>query len=328
MKLISKIADKLFIKQWNIGLAKVNIKDFISHGHNNIDYKWLPVKSPTRFFADPFIFRDHAGKINVVYEDYCYNDQYGKLSVSVLDDEFSPVLTKEILDTKSHLSYPNVFIHDGKTYIIPEASKGMNLYSYEYDFTRNCLINRKIIIENQPLLDSTILFHDNKYWLFATHRGPESNNKLYIYHANDWNGPYTPHQANPVKNTLNGSRPAGNFIHTGGEIYRPTQNCSKYYGKSITLNKITLLNELEFSEEPVFELNPPKNTNFNYAIHTINFSDDVIVIDGLRRLFKPMEQIRIFFRKKMKMTKLVYPLVNLYTTNEYFIPQISMMMEC
>ena len=117
--MISKIADKLFIKQWNIGLAKVNKKDFINNGHKGINCKWLPVISPTRFFADPFIFRDPAGKINVVYEDYCYHDQYGKLSVSVLDDEFSPVLTKEILDTKSHLSYPNVFIHEGKTFIIP-----------------------------------------------------------------------------------------------------------------------------------------------------------------------------------------------------------------
>lgn len=175
----------------------------------------------------------------------------------------------------------------------------MNLYSYEYDFTRNCLINRKIIIENQPLLlDQLYSMTINTGCLQHT-GGPESNNKLYIYHANDWKLPYTPHQANPVKNTLNGSRPAGNFIHTGGKFTGQRKIVQKYYGKSITLNKITLLNELEFSEEPVFELNPPKNTNFNYAIHTINFSDDVIVINGFKKSFFTIGTIKDFFKEKI-----------------------------
>lgn len=328
MRLFNALIDKLYIKQWNIGLVRANIKDIIEKGQGDLKYHWLPAEKDTRFFADPFIFKNPDGNINVIYEDYTYSDQYGKISMTMVDKDFKPLMSRELLDTQSHLSYPNVFHENGKTYIIPEASKGGHLYSYEYDFENHRLINRKMIMENVPLLDSTILRHEGKYWLFATHRGANSNNKLFIYYSNNWDGPYTPHQANPVKNTLNGSRPAGNFILSGGEIYRPTQNCGDYYGKSITLNKITRLDEEGFAEEPKIDLCPPKNTNFNYAIHTINFSDDVIVIDGLRRLFKPMEQIRIFFRKKMKMTKLVYPLVNLYTTNEYFIPQISMMMEC
>ncbi|MEI2749888.1 MAG: hypothetical protein V9E88_14150 [Ferruginibacter sp.] len=44
------------------------------------------------------------------------------------------------------------------------------MYSYEYDFDNHRLINRKMIMENVPLLDSTILRHEGKYWLFATHQ--------------------------------------------------------------------------------------------------------------------------------------------------------------
>jgi hypothetical protein len=290
----------MFVKQWAIGLAKADIGELLTNGADHLKYHWLPISEDTRFFADPFIFPNTDGNLNVIYEDFSYYGQYGKISLSTVDKDFNLLASKEVLDTGSHLSYPNVFVQDGKTFIMPEASKAGNLYCYEFDFAAQKLGNRRTIIENVPLLDSTILYHNNKYWLFATHRGPDSNNKLYIYHSPDWFGPYTPHQANPVKNNLDGSRPAGNFIKSNGEIYRPTQNSKDYYGKSITLFKIARLDEKQFEEEAVLDIKPSKNSNFNYAIHTINLSGDVIVIDGLRRLFKPLEQLKIFLNAKSR----------------------------
>ena len=327
LRAMNAILDKLYIKQWNIGLARADIKTILSNGQDTINYTWLPVKKDTRFYADPFIFHDHHGNLNVIYEDFSAEDQYGKISYATLNKDFTPSSSKELLDTKLHLSYPSVFIRDGKTYIIPEASKGGDLISYEFDFEKKQLVNPHILIKNVPLLDSTILEHKGKFWVFATHRGLYGNSKLYLYYADDWKGPYTPHPANPVKSSINGTRPAGNFFSYNGEIYRPTQNCKKYYGKSISINKITQLDTETFSEEPVLTLRPPKNTNFNYAIHTINFSGDVIVIDGLRRIFNPLEQIKSFLLKKARLPKMVYPLVNLYTTNEYFLPQVTWMLE-
>lgn len=299
MNLFYKIADKLFIKQWNVGLAKVDMKHAINTKNFNPDYKWIPIDNIKRFYADPFIFQNGDGCINVIYEDYSVDDQYGKISLTVVDENFKPVLTKEMLDTRSHLSYPNVFTENGKTFIIPESSKSGHVTCYEFDFANKKLVNAKNIIQNLPLLDSTILFHNNKYWLFATKRGENSNSKLYIYYADHMSGPYIPHAANPVKNSLNGTRPAGNFIKANGEIYRPSQNCAEYYGKSVTINRVTVLNEREFAEEPVFEIRPPQKSGFNYGIHTINILEDVIVIDALKRIFMPLEQIKIFLKKML-----------------------------
>ncbi len=285
------------MKQWNIGLARVDIAALIHNGNHDIEYKWLPMKASDRFFADPFIFKNEDGNINIIYEDYSYGDQYGKISLTTVDHKFNPVFQKEMLDTQSHLSYPYVFVEAGKTYILPEASKTGVLSCYEYDFERKELVNKMDIIKGLPLLDSTILKHDDKYWLFATKRGEDSNNKLYIYYADQMEGPYTPHAGNPVKNSLNGSRPAGNFIKIDGKIYRPSQNCYEYYGKSVTINKIVLLNKDEFLEEPVLEIRSPKNSRFNYAMHTINLLDDVIVIDGLKRRLMIGTQIKIFIKK-------------------------------
>lgn len=300
MNVFDKIADKMFRKQWNIGLAKVNITELISKKTVIPEYKWLSIKTPDRFFADPFIFKTPEGTLNVIYEDFSVDDQYGKISLTTVDDNFKAVFTKEMLDTKSHLSYPNVFLENGKTYIIPESSKSGHVTCYEYDFGSKSLVNARNIIQNLPLLDSTILVYNNKYWLFATKRGENSNSKLYIYYADQMAGPYIPHAGNPVKNSLNGSRPAGNFIQVNGEIYRPSQNCAEYYGKSVTINKLLVLNEKEFAEEPVLEIAPPQKSGFNYGIHTINVVDDVIVIDALKRIFMPFEQIKIYAKKIFK----------------------------
>ena len=304
----------MFRKQWHIGLARIDVGELISNSQYNPDYKWLPIKTPNRFFADPFIFRTPEGNINVIYEDFSVDDLYGKISLATVDEQFRPVFNKEMLDTGSHLSYPNVFLENDKTYIIPESSKNGHVISYEYDFESKSLINPIKIIQNLPLLDSTILVFNNKYWLFATKRGEDSNSKLYIYYADQMTGPYTSHAGNPVKDCLNGSRPAGNFIKVGGKIYRPSQNCAEYYGKSVTINKITLLNETEFAEEPVMEIIPPPKSGFNYGIHTINVMDDVIVIDALKRIFMPMEQIKIFCKKILKIKKTTNLLTGFFIT--------------
>jgi hypothetical protein len=296
LALIRILSSKFYTKYWNIYLAHINSADLVLNDFENIKFTTVLIKVSNRFFADPFVFKNNDGSLNVICEDYSYF-KYGKISMSTFDQNFKLIASKELLDIGSHLSYPNVFVQNGKTYIMPESSKEGNLYCYEFDFKKSALINKKIIIANTPLLDSTILFHNGKYWLFATHRGPESNSKLYIYHSDQWDGPYCPHQQNPVKNSKVACRPAGNFIVSNGEIYRPSQNNQNYYGESITINKIITLNENEFHEEPFKLITPPKNTKNNFGIHTINISDGVIVIDGLKRVFAPFKQIKILFSK-------------------------------
>ncbi|MGH2563169.1 MAG: glucosamine inositolphosphorylceramide transferase family protein [Ginsengibacter sp.] len=116
-------------------------------------------------------------------------------------------------------------------------------------------------------------------------------------------GPYRPHPKNPVRDNINGSRPAGSFILVDGNIYRPAQNSGNYYGSSIAITKIVLLNETEFIEENYMTLVPNKKDNFNFAMHTINYHDNLIVVDGLRRTFSPLTQI-ITFTKKKKLKQL------------------------
>ena len=102
------------------------------------------------------------------------------------------------------------------------------------------------------------------------------------------------------KKYINGSRPAGNFILVDGNLYRPAQNSGKYYGSSIAITKIVTLTETEFEEESYMTFRPNKNDNFNFGMHTINYQDGLIVVDGLRRTFSPLTQIITFIKKKYK----------------------------
>ena len=301
-QVFNKIADKLFRKQWNIGVAKMSIAGLIKDPSILSDLTWFPILAPDRFFADPFLFKGPGGEIYVIYEDYNIHD-HGKISVSKVTPDLKYQRTKQILDTGRHLSYPNVIVHEGKTLIMPEASADGGVIIYEFDFQTRELINPVTLIPEEPLLDSTILFHDGLYWLFATKRGSDSNNLLFIYHSDSLMGPYEPHVKNPVKNSLKGSRPAGNFIFVNGEIYRPSQDCADYYGKSIVINRLLELTKTTFREEVAVEIHPPKKGGYQFGIHTINVVDDVIVIDALRRVFMPVEQINIYFKKLFKKKK-------------------------
>lgn len=299
MKLIKKSLDKLYKKQWTIGIAKTDGFDIIKDDINKLNFFWFPLRTTSQFYADPFIHKHKNGNYYIFFENFSYKTNYGKISLMIVDNEFKVLQQLDVLDTKSHLSYPFLFHQNNKLFILPESSKVGDQYSYEFNFETNSLTNKKLIISNEKLLDPTIIAYKNKFWLFATQRGKDSNAALHIHCADNWDKEFVPHKNNPLKHSDYGSRPAGNFFFQNDEIYRPAQNCRDFYGKSIIINKIDVLSTNDFKETPVKEIVAPLKCKFNFGIHTINISNDVIVIDGLRRIFNPFDQLTTFITRKL-----------------------------
>ncbi len=227
MNFLSQIIDKLFLKQWSIGIVNENIREVILNKKISGHISWIPINNKHHFFADPFIFKTLPNEYCILYEKMDYKKKYGNIC-SFTVNETNEVIDKQVLlDIGRHLSYPFAFIENGTTYVFPESSANGKLSCYKYDQKKNSLSFEKDIL-NLPLLDSTILKHNNKYWLFATTRGKDSNTRLHIFYADHVTGPYTPHAKNPVKDHINGSRPAGNFIEVEGNLYRPAQGSGSY----------------------------------------------------------------------------------------------------
>jgi hypothetical protein len=290
MSILKKYYNKLYLKQWGLGFLRGNISDIIRTKQVDLSFDWMPLADEGISHADPFIFRTDDGNLNILFESVSSFTLDGKISLMVCNQNLDPVLQKVVLDTNDHLSYPFVFKENGRIYVFPENAFSGALYCYEFDQVQRTFINRKKILD-LPVIDPTIIKHDNRYWLFSTLLGDKLHSDLHIFHSDTLFGPYTAHAGNPVKQSLNGSRPAGDFIEVDGEIYRPTQNCSNYYGESISINKITELTTTTFHEEEHMILTANKNDEFNYGIHTLNVVDDIIIVDGQKSYFQPVQQL-------------------------------------
>ena len=179
-RILSKYINKLFFKKWIIGICQDNIGDIIRSKTFDPDINWLLIKSYDKFYADPFLLNSKDGNFRILFEEFTFDEDYGKISLLTLDKNFRQVNNKVLLDTKSHLSYPFVFTESGKTYIFPEASKSGKLSCYEYDSVNESLNFLQDIL-NLPLRDSTILKHSDKYWIFGTLSESVTDYKLHIF---------------------------------------------------------------------------------------------------------------------------------------------------
>ncbi len=297
-KRLSKYLAKLYFKQWIIGMCQADIMEIIRNRSFNPDIKWFYLNSFDKFVADPFFVTSGDNNIKIIYEDYTFDDDYGKISLMTIGKGMSPVGEKSLLDTGSHLSYPFVFYENNKIYIIPEAARSGRLPCYEYDHADESLKFLTDLIE-LPLRDATVLKYNNKYWIFAIISENEADYRMHVFFSDTLLGPYSPHKNNPIKTGLNGTRSAGNFIEVDGIIYRPVQNCQNGYGESIMITRITELSEQSVTEEPYLSIKiNTKNINNKgiHSIHTINQTDGVLVVDGEQWTFAPFSQLRKYLR--------------------------------
>lgn len=292
---------KLYFKQWVIGLTRGDVGEIIrTKNFRQDNITWISPGTPDRFYADPFIVKSDNGEISILYEDFSIDEHYGNISLMVLNDRFEVIESKVLLDTGSHLSFPFIFRENNRIFVFPESVRSGNISCYEYKPDKRTLKCRGEIMK-MPLYDPAILKMDEMYWLFGSVFENRKEYKLHVFYSEKLTGPYLPLRGNPVRSGLNGIRAAGNFIEVDSDIYRPAQNCENVYGESITINRLKVLDEFYFSEEPYMTINiSKKNLSENniHTLHTFNFFDDLIVIDGMKWTFSPKEQWKNFRRNR------------------------------
>lgn len=245
--LFSKVIDKIkihyeyrcIVNQWVVGISRGTLADMIRTRTFNPEIKWIGLDSAGHQQADPFILDVHNGKVELLVEDFRVDDEYAKIAHAKFDRDFSSEGYEVVLDTGSHLSYPHIYRENGKTYVLPEAGKSGRLSLYEYDASNRRLSFIKDLLQ-VPLLDANILKKDDRYWILGVIRSspPADSFELMAYHADRLEGPYAAHIANPLQKGLDAVRGAGNFFEVDDVLYRPAQNCSESYGKSITISRV------------------------------------------------------------------------------------------
>jgi len=268
---------KLFNKQWSL-LYCINPELSSSFAH------YTKITPPNdRFWADPhIIYQNNCYYIFI--EEYIYKKNKGHISVikmNTLGEYEQPVV---ILEKNHHLSYPFVFENNGDYYMIPETAENRTIELYKssnFPFKWEWQMN---LMEDVTAVDTTLYFHNNKWWMFVNvieNEGASSLDELFIFysdelHSNNWQ----PHKKNPVVSDVKNARPAGAIFSKEGNIFRPAQNCSHRYGYGFNINRIELLNEFEYKETMISNIEPNWKKGL-LASHTFSKVNNLRVIDVL-----------------------------------------------
>ncbi|BFI25327.1 protein MpGT64.1 [Marchantia polymorpha subsp. ruderalis] len=211
--------------------------------------------NPSNFVADPFLF-SQGTNLFVFFETKNTLTLQGDIGVAKSEDQGATWHFVGIaLDEDWHLSYPFVFEHQGKIYMMPEGSKKGDLRLYHAtNFPLQWSLVKVII--RRPLVDASMVEFDGLFWIFgsdSSRYGAVKNGELEIWYASSPLGPWKPHIRNPVHNVHKsfGARSAGRPFIWEGKLYRLGQDCGDTYGKRVRAFQVEILTPSKFQEVEV-----------------------------------------------------------------------------
>lgn len=285
-RLVRGVGREFYREDWNIALLEGRPSEFIGNDSPaRVHYVWPYEKG--RYLADPWVIARDS-QTYLFCEEFDYRTFRGRVVVS----DFPPAgasRPQAAIEEPHHLSYPQVFEHEGELFCIPESAETRKVCLYRSVEFPHRWQNVHTLIDGFSAVDSTLLKYGNKWCLFCTssetaYRG--FNSHLYIWYADDLFGTWRQHAGNPVKIDVRSARPAGPFFTHAQHLYRPAQDCSRTYGSAISLNRIDMLTQTEFKETVVGVIRPPA-ARYNQGIHTISCVADCCIVDVKRYAFYP-----------------------------------------
>lgn len=265
-----------FRNQW---LLMYDLKDQMSTTFSSFK-KITPPRD--RFWADPHVFFKDD-RYYIFFEEYFYKKKKGHISLIEMEQSGKYSDPVKVLEEPFHLSYPHVFEYNGILHMIPETrrAKSINLYRCTDFPTR--WEHRATLIDSIDAVDSTTLFHKNKWWLFANVAEPEGtsvDNELHLFYADDLlSHNWKRHPMNPILSDVKGARPAGKILERNGSLYRPSQCGNPWYGYGIKLNEIVTLTEKDYSEREIAFIEPKWDKKL-IGVHTLCHENRLTMIDG------------------------------------------------
>ena len=263
-------------ERWTVGILPLAIADIIG-GAPLPEPAWLRGLAAGECFADPFPLDMHDGRVRLLAEEFRCGVQNG--CIAELDVQMDGRITgrRRRLAARHHLSYPFVLRDRDAVFCVPESASANRVTA-----TSITGEGSRTVLDGFPAVDSTIVCHDGRWWLFCTRKDGESQTDLYLFFGPSWSGPWTPHPLNPVKSDARSSRPAGAIVALGGSLYRPAQNCARRYGAAVSINRVVTLTPARFGEHVVRTVAPDPAWAWPDGLHTLNAVDGLALVDGLR----------------------------------------------
>lgn len=233
-------------------------------------------------YADPFLFV-HEGWLYLFYEE-----ERLKAKAPICAKRTKDLKKWEhlgvVLQEKHHLSYPNVFEHEGEIYMLPETRECDAVILYKaVDFPFRWE-KHNVLVEGDKFADSCVMFHEGKWYLFTTAWYGEKNG-LRIFVADDLTGEYVEHPLSPITDDVAFSRCGGAVFSCDGKLYRPAQYCTNYYGENLCVYEIMELSPTSYKEslvKPMIDKQQVWNPRGGHHLNTLVFNGKrIVVMDGI-----------------------------------------------
>lgn len=189
-------------------------------GHALLDDEAVPfraIKNNLRYWvADPFVF-ERDGETYIFAELFDYLRRRGVIGYSKLKANGSFSSWKEIIVEPYHMSYPQIFEHDGEIYIVPETGSGHTLDMYRaVDFPDRWEKSANMA-KDVELADTTLFKRGGNIYALACDMGRTKNSELVLYKVGE-DMKLCPTELGCVANDPVTARAAGEMFEYGGKL--------------------------------------------------------------------------------------------------------------
>lgn len=201
--------------------------------------------------ADPFWIR-YEDAWWMFFEAYNNHARKGEIACARSSDGMKWTYVGCVLRERFHLSYPQVFQHEGNCYMIPETGEAESVRLYRaLEFPRRWRLERTLL--HGKYVDPTVFEADGRWWMFAMrNEGEVAEYDLHLFWAESITGPWHAHRDNPIVRADDSrARPAGRVVVQDDQIIRFSQVCQPRYGTAVRAWRITALSPERYAEEPI-----------------------------------------------------------------------------
>lgn len=263
--------------------------------HYHIAYKTASMKqfqivpAPSYgWIADPFLV-EYEGTVYLFAEIFLYKtERNGKIGYCKYENGKFGDWTIT-MDRHWHLSYPNVFVENGKLYMCPESYQSGEVSVYELVSFPDQWRKVKTYINDVEYCDSTFCRIDGDMYMFTYERcGSGVNGRGLLCRIVDG----SIRETKLISDNPAGSRPGGNIIQKDGKYIRVAQNGIPAYGTGLIFFEIDSFwpeyREHEIKRIYVENINPEWKEKY-CGVHTFNQLGNITVIDLKERTYRDEE---------------------------------------
>lgn len=230
-------------------------------------------------YADPFLYK-HNGLLYLFYETKT-DFAPGIIEAKSLDSSGVWRDHGAVIREKFHVSYPQVFSHQGRVFMVPEAAESGCVWLYEGIGSPLNWRRKRALIDN-ALKDPSVFIDERGVFIL----GSTTEDGLSLYFGDDFESEFKCIQVGITRDARH-CRNAGRLFEVDGKLYRPFQDCSRMYGESVGLALVESMTQFRYAETIILDRVIKKNSDWMLmAHHHISIADHngriFVALDGMR----------------------------------------------